>query len=112
MNRKHAGILLILMMLGHNYVINQPQSLQQDIEHIHSVTVTEFNLLYSIPSILAILSIIPVGIIYNSYPNFTLLFGVGVLFAGQILASMFGSEGLPYYFSIFVAGRTLEASGA
>ena len=55
MNRKYAGILLILMMLGHNYVINQPQSLQQDIEHIHSVTVTEFNLLYSIPSILAIL---------------------------------------------------------
>jgi hypothetical protein len=82
MNRKYAGILLILMMLGHNYVINQPQSLQQDIEHIHSVTVTEFNLLYSIPSILAILSIIPVGIIYNSYPNFTLLFGIGILFAG------------------------------
>lgn len=29
MNRKYAGIMLILMMLGHNYVINQPQSLQK-----------------------------------------------------------------------------------
>lgn len=56
--------------------------------------------------------IIPVGVIYNTYPNFTLLFGVAVLFAGQLLASMFGSEGKPYYFSIFVGGRTLEASGA
>ena len=112
MNRKHIGILLIMMMLGHNYVINQPQSLQQEIEHIHSVTVTEFNLLYSIPSILAILCIIPVGVIYDTYPNFTLLIGVGVLFAGQLLASMFASEGNPYYFSIFVGGRTLEASGA
>jgi hypothetical protein len=29
MNKLTAGIILILMMLGHNYVINQPQSLQK-----------------------------------------------------------------------------------
>jgi hypothetical protein len=29
MKRQYAGIILILMMLGHNYVINQPQSLQK-----------------------------------------------------------------------------------
>lgn len=28
MKRKYTGLILILMMLGHNYVINQPQSLQ------------------------------------------------------------------------------------
>jgi len=28
MKKLAAGIALILMMLGHNYVINQPQSLQ------------------------------------------------------------------------------------
>lgn len=91
MNRKYTGLMLILMMLGHNYVINQPQSLQHEIEQIHNVNVTEFNLLYSIPSILAILTIIPVGIIYSKYPNFTLMLGITILFIGQLLASMFGA---------------------
>jgi hypothetical protein len=35
MNKKYAGVLLVLMMLGHNFVLNQPQALQQEIEHIH-----------------------------------------------------------------------------
>ncbi len=34
------------------------------------------------------------------------------MFAGQLLASMFGSEGKDNYFKVFIAGRTLEASGA
>ena len=112
MKRKYAGVILIFMMLGHNYVINQPQSLQKDIEQTHKVTVTEFNLLYSIPSVLAILTIIPVGILYHKYPNFTLMFGISVLLIGQLLASMFGAQGKEHYFSIFIGGRTLEASGA
>lgn len=43
---------------------------------------------------------------YHKYPNFTLLFGACVLFIGQMLVSMFGSEGKPFYFSILIAGRT------
>ena len=29
MKKLYVGIILIMMMLGHNYVINQPQSLQK-----------------------------------------------------------------------------------
>lgn len=68
--------------------------------------------MYSIPSVLAILSIIPVGILYHRFPNFTLIFGILILFAGQLLASIFGSEGKINFFKVFIAGRTLEASGA
>ena len=49
---------------------------------------------------------------YHKYPNFTLLFGITVLFIGQLLVSAFGSEGKPYYFSILIAGRTFEGTGA
>jgi hypothetical protein len=49
---------------------------------------------------------------YHKYPNFTLLFGVGVLFLGQLLVSMFGAEGKKYFYSILIAGRTLEGTGA
>lgn len=58
------------------------------------------------------MTIIPVGIVYLKYPNFTLMFGITMLFIGQLLASLFGSEGKENYFAIFVGGRTLEASGA
>jgi hypothetical protein len=40
------------------------------------------------------------------------MFGITMLFIGQLLASLFGSEGKEHYFAIFVGGRTLEASGA
>lgn len=112
MNKLLCGVILILMMLGHNYVINQPQSLQKQLQNIHGINVTQFNLLYSIPSILALLTIIPIGYIYHKYPNFTLLFGVAVLFIGQLLVSLFGSEGKQYFYSLLITGRTFEGTGA
>ncbi len=69
-------------------------------------------MLYSIPSFLALITIIPIGCIYNSYPNFTLIFGITILFVGQLFVSVFGSEGKEHYFSLLVSGRTFEASGA
>ncbi len=40
MNKFRRGLLLIVMMYGHNYVLNQAQALQKEIQNIHDVTVT------------------------------------------------------------------------
>ena len=64
MNKLCLGVLLILMMFGHNYVLNQTQSMQKELMGIHSITITEFNLFYSIPSVLSIIFIIPLGFFY------------------------------------------------
>lgn len=40
MNKATLAILLIMMMFGHNYVLNQPQVLQAEIQETHKVTVT------------------------------------------------------------------------
>lgn len=64
MRKIHLGLLLILMMFGHNYVLNQTQTMQKPLENIHNITITEFNLLYSVPSAISILFIIPMGFFY------------------------------------------------
>ena len=40
MRKLYKALILILMMLGHNFVINQPQSLQKEIQSTHQITVT------------------------------------------------------------------------
>jgi len=40
MKKLHLGFLLILMMFGHNYVLNQTQTMQKPLEKIHDITIT------------------------------------------------------------------------
>ncbi len=49
---------------------------------------------------------------YHKFPNFTLLFGIGVVMVGQLLVSVYGSEGKEYFYAMLIAGRTLEGTGA
>lgn len=35
MSRLKIGVILIIMLFGHNFVLNQTQSMQQAIEKIH-----------------------------------------------------------------------------
>jgi hypothetical protein len=64
MRKLYLGILLTIMMFGHNFVLNQTQSMQKELTAIHKISITEFNLLYSIPSAVSILFIIPMGFFY------------------------------------------------
>ena len=52
------------MMFGHNFVLNQTQSMQKTLTSIHNINITQFNLLYSLPSAISILFIIPMGFFY------------------------------------------------
>lgn len=40
MNKVHLGILLIFMMFGHNFVLNQTQTMQKELTSIHHITIT------------------------------------------------------------------------
>ena len=75
MKKLYLGILLIIMMFGHNFVLNQTQSMQKELTAIHKISITEFNLLYSIPSAVSILFIIPMGFFYERYANKLLWIG-------------------------------------
>jgi hypothetical protein len=93
MNKFRRGLLLIIMMYGHNYVLNQAQALQKEIQNIHDVTVTEFNLLYSIPSAVSILFIIPLGFMYERFSNSLLIAGAIALSLGELMVTLFGPTG-------------------
>lgn len=40
MKKLKLGVLLILMLFGHNYVLNQTQTMQKPLEQIHQINVT------------------------------------------------------------------------
>lgn len=99
MTKFYRGLVLILMMFGHNYVINQPQSLFNQLESIHGGDTTKFNWsMYSLPSIMSILFIVPLGILYDKFALRILLVGAFSMLVGQFLVSFFGPYGLDYYF--------------
>lgn len=112
MKKVSLGILLIVMMFGHNFVLNQTQSMQKPLEEIHSISVTEFNLLYSIPSAISILFIIPMGFFYEQIENKLLWGGAISLSFGQLLISIFAGENKPYYYHLLMGGRIFEGIGA
>jgi hypothetical protein len=91
MRKFHLGILLTLMMFGHNFVLNQTQTMQKELTSIHSISITEFNLLYSIPSAMSILCIIPIGFFYDKYANSLLWAGAIILSLGQLIITIFGA---------------------
>ena len=112
MNRLNLGILLIVMMFGHNFVLNQSQSLQSPLEDIFNINITTFNLLYSIPSAFSILFIIPMGFFYKKIANKLLWGGAIALSFGQLLVCIFSSENKPFYFQLLMVGRIFEGIGA
>ena len=90
MNRLVIGVLLILMMFGHNYVLNQPQVLQSEFQSIHKISVPQFNFLYSIPSFVSIFFILPLGVLYDRYSGVILIGAALSLMFGQLLVAIFG----------------------
>ena len=98
MRKIKLGFLLVLMMVGHNYVLNQTQAMQKPLEEIHSINVTSFNLLYSIPSAISILFIIPMGFFYEKLSNKLLWMGAILLSLGQLLVAVFGGSNQPFYY--------------
>jgi hypothetical protein len=86
--------------------------MQKPLEQIHNITITEFNLLYSIPSAVAILFIIPMGFFYEKYTNVLLWGGAIFLSFGQLLIALFSEEGKQYYFDLMMTGRIFEGIGA
>jgi hypothetical protein len=62
--------------------------------------------LYSIPSAIALVFIIPISLLYERFSN-AILFGAAiVLLLGQILVALFGPYAGEYNFFLMVAGRT------
>ena len=56
--------------------------------------------------------IIPAGILYQYHPNFSLLVASSIMFLGEALVAFFVSTGKENYFTVAIAGRTLEGVGA
>ena len=71
-------------------MLNQTQSLQKPLEDIHDISVTQFNLLYSLPSAISILFIIPMGFFYAKVATKLLFTGALLLSIGQLLVAIFG----------------------
>jgi MFS family permease len=112
MHRSVLGFLLALLMFGHGFVLNQPQVLQSEFQHIHNILVPQFNLLYSIPSAVAIFFILPLGILYDSHSHLILL-GAGVLLVlGQLLVTAFGTNASHFAFWLMAVGRVMEGTAA
>jgi hypothetical protein len=40
MKKVQLGILLTVMMFGHNFVLNQTQTMQKELTIIHSISIT------------------------------------------------------------------------
>jgi MFS family permease len=112
MKKIYLGILLILMMFGHNFVLNQTQTMQKELTSIFHISITQFNLLYSIPSAISILFIIPMGFFYDKYTNSLLWAGAITLSLGQLFITIFGAEKKENYFELLMTGRVFEGIGA
>jgi hypothetical protein len=67
--------------------------------------VTEFNLLYSIPSAISIFFIIPMGFFYNRIASKLLWGGAIFLSLGQLMVAIFGGEGKTMFFQLLMTGR-------
>ena len=66
--------------------------MQKELTDVFDITVTQFNLLYSIPSAVSILFIIPMGFFYDKYTNSLLWAGAITLSLGQLFITLFGAS--------------------
>ena len=79
---------------------------------MHEVSVPTFNLLYSLPSAVSIIFIIPLGILYDKHSQAILLTGAIMLLAGQVFVAIFGPNIGPHSYKALIGGRILEGTGA
>lgn len=107
-----VAVLLILILFGHNFVFNLPQSLQDSIMEIHSIPITQFNLLYSLQTLPTIFLIIPLGIIYDSFGPKMLIPAAGLLVIGQVLLLLYTPLKSMFSFVMMIMGRVLQGIGA
>lgn len=79
------GLLLIGILLGHNFVYNQPQALQDTIMQVHKLPTTEFNLLYTLQTLPTLFLIIPLGVMFDTYGPKMLIPASFLLVIGQLI---------------------------
>jgi len=106
------GLLLVLLMVGHNFVFNAPQSLQDSIMAVHQVPITQFNLLYTLQTLPTIFLIIPLGFLYDSYGACMLIPSAVLAVLGQVLMIIYTPLHSSFSFIMMITGRVLQGISA
>lgn len=106
------GLLLVLLMVGHNFVFNAPQSLQDSIMEVHKVPITQFNLLYTLQTLPTIFLIIPLGFLYDSYGACMLIPSALLAVVGQAILIVYTPLRSSFSFIMMIAGRVLQGISA
>lgn len=106
------GLLLVLLMLGHNFVFNAPQALQDSIMKVHQVPITQFNLLYTLQTLPTIFLIVPLGFLYDSYGAGMLIPSALLAVIGQLLLMIYTPLHSSFSFIMMIAGRVLQGISA
>lgn len=106
------GLLLVLLMVGHNFVFNAPQSLQDSIMSVHQVPITQFNLLYTLQTLPTIFLIIPLGFLYDSYGAGMLIPSALLAVIGQVLMIIYTPLRSSFSFIMMITGRVLQGISA
>jgi MFS family permease len=107
-----VGVLLVLILVGHNFVFNQPQALQDSIMQVHQVPMTQFNLLYTLQTLPTIFLIIPLGVLYDSYGPKMLIPSAFMLVLGQVLMIVYTPLKSSFSFIMMITGRVFQGIGA
>lgn len=102
------GILLVLILLGHNYTANIPQAIQDSIMKIHSSSTTQFNLLYSLETLPSMFLIIPLGILFDILGTKLLVPAALLLMMGQLLLLVYTPLHSSFSFIMMILGRVMQ----
>ena len=102
------GILLVLILLGFNYTTNTPQGIQDSIMHLHSLSTTQFNLLYSLETLPSLFLIIPLGILFDVMGAKLLIPACLLLLMGQTLLLVYTPLRSSFSFLMMLFGRVME----
>ena len=103
-----VGVLLVLILLGQNYITNIPQAAQDSIMITHDLTTTQFNLLYSLETLPSIFLIIPLGILFDAYGTKLLIPASLLLVLGQGLLLTYTPLKSSFSFVMMILGRIME----
>lgn len=106
------GILLIVILVGYNYIINIPQALQHPIMELHQIPTTHFNLLYTLQTFPTIFLIIPLGIIYDAIGPIMLIIASFFIVLGQLLFYIYTPLKSTFSFMLMIAARVMQGIGA
>ena len=107
-----VGVLLVAILLSHNFIFNLPQALQDNIMDLHKKDITEFNLLYSLQTLPIIFLIIPLGVLYDTFGPKMLIPAAGLLFIGQIIMYIYTPLQSSFSFIMMIMGRVMQGIGA